>query len=1195
MVVGKRSARWVALVGGGLMALLIGCGSDPEGPDGGVQPDAGSERDGGTPPRPAFSGYVDEHLGGRFHDLAIPGDFTVESVFAALGDDIPADFDEIQPEELALDARRVRGPFEYVTMHQTVNDVAIHGTFVNSMFDMSRAEPHLVASGYRVYEGVQIDTTATVPRDQAETAALEVLRQTGGTVRNAELVVWDLSGTLQLVWNVTSAGRFERALVYANGPRAGEVTVVDDRHFGDGQIEGHIVRGGAPGGLGVSDTVALPNLFLRHADDGSLVDTTDELGRYSVPDGTPLSVRLEGAAASIFDVDGQDVGAIGGDSGLVTLGTVDDAAAEAQVTTYFFVDRMRSFLLSNGIDGAAIGDPLTTYVNIDDACNAFYSPADRTINFYRARDECRNTSEPTIIAHEYGHFVDDVFGGITDYGLSEGWGDLLSCLLFETPEVGPDLFGHEPLRTCDNDYLFPASANDEVHDLGQAWAGFGWHLRENLIASEGAERGAELAVELLLPSLVSNAATTPQAIREVLVRDDDDGDVMNGTPHYDEILEAATRHDLAFALELDVTAPAPIRDLTVDARSLSATFTWTAPGDDEDTGQAAFYDVRGGYEPVTDSNFATLRQFSVPDPAMAGSQQQFTQPLNPNTTYYVGVRTVDQHGNRSELVSFEFSTTETRILQDYAFEGDANGWQSEGLWHVSDVDSPTGEGAFRFADPATGTYETADQSSVAGVLRSPVIDLADATGVTLFWTERLHLGDSQADYDIANVVVRSVAPLCENTCAEAGNGVCDDGEGGACTAGTDCGDCGERYVGVSELVIPKELRTIGPDALPYTLPLPEFEGQQIQIEFAFDSVDGLANATSGWFVDDVIIAADGIETGPGPSPEGELLINEILAAPPAGYDANGDGVISSTQDEFVELVNVGDAALDLSGATLEDAVRTRFTFEEGIVLQPNEALVVFGGGFPANVPALAFSSGGLGLNNTGDTVRVRRRDGELLAEASYGRLSGQSWVRRQDAVAATDLVPHVSFGGLVASPGQRSDGTPFGDPFVEPPPSEDLLVLTEVLADPPVGFDANNDGDASTTEDEFVEIYNAGSTEVDMSGYTLSDSVGPRFVFPAGTALAAGQALVVFGGGAPSVGYTALVAGSLALNNTGDVVQLEDAGGSLVDVFVYGREGGRDQSLQRTDETDPFSPWFPHGDFSSEPASPGTRPDGSPF
>jgi len=45
-----------------------------------------------------------------------------------------------------------------------------------------------------------------------------------------------------------------------------------------------------------------------------------------------------------------------------------------------------------------------------------------------------------------------------------------------------------------------------------------------------------------------------------------------------------------------------------------------------------------------------------------------------------------------------------------------------------------------------------------------------------------------------------------------------------------------------------------------------------------------------------------------------IVINEILADPPAGVfgDANGDGVTSSSQDEFVELLNTGNSAINLS-------------------------------------------------------------------------------------------------------------------------------------------------------------------------------------------------------------------------------------------------------------------------------------------
>ncbi|MGJ8661028.1 MAG: Calx-beta domain-containing protein, partial [Bacteroidota bacterium] len=46
------------------------------------------------------------------------------------------------------------------------------------------------------------------------------------------------------------------------------------------------------------------------------------------------------------------------------------------------------------------------------------------------------------------------------------------------------------------------------------------------------------------------------------------------------------------------------------------------------------------------------------------------------------------------------------------------------------------------------------------------------------------------------------------------------------------------------------------------------------------------------------------------------------------------------------------------------------------------------------------------------------------------------------------------------------------------------LIINEVLADPASGADVNNDGNASTSEDEFIEIYNNENNSIDLSGYT---------------------------------------------------------------------------------------------------------------
>jgi secreted trypsin-like serine protease len=164
---------------------------------------------------------------------------------------------------------------------------------------------------------------------------------------------------------------------------------------------------------------------------------------------------------------------------------------------------------------------------------------------------------------------------------------------------------------------------------------------------------------------------------------------------------------------------------------------------------------------------------------------------------------------------------------------------------------------------------------------------------------------------------------------------------------------------------------------------------------------------------------------PPPRGEGELLINEVLADPGVGNDFNGDGVASTTEDEFVELINIGDAALDLSGAIVSDSFGARGTFPPDTELPAGGVLVVFGGGTPTGfaVPTFAFA---LGLNNDGDTVTVTAADGTDLATMSFGAEGGQdqSLVRESDGEDSA-FVLHTEVSPEPASPGARSDGTQF--------------------------------------------------------------------------------------------------------------------------------------------------------------------------
>lgn len=182
--------------------------------------------------------------------------------------------------------------------------------------------------------------------------------------------------------------------------------------------------------------------------------------------------------------------------------------------------------------------------------------------------------------------------------------------------------------------------------------------------------------------------------------------------------------------------------------------------------------------------------------------------------------------------------------------------------------------------------------------------------------------------------------------------------------------------------------------------------------------------------------------------DGGFLINEVLADPPDGLagDANHDGVRSSAEDEFVELISIG-AAVNLSGWTIRTRSlgstneTTRHTFPSGSVLLAAETIVVFGGGNfdPANplfgcARVTQTSTAGLSLVNGGLTVLVRDASGALVTELTYGGTTGLAGDNNQSLTRSPDIsgpfVEHTAAEGANGrhfSPGLRTSGAPLVD------------------------------------------------------------------------------------------------------------------------------------------------------------------------
>jgi len=162
----------------------------------------------------------------------------------------------------------------------------------------------------------------------------------------------------------------------------------------------------------------------------------------------------------------------------------------------------------------------------------------------------------------------------------------------------------------------------------------------------------------------------------------------------------------------------------------------------------------------------------------------------------------------------------------------------------------------------------------------------------------------------------------------------------------------------------------------------------------------------------------------------QLVINEILVDPHAlTGDANGDGTVSVTQDEFVEIVNNESSSIDISGWTLNDGIGIRHTFPMSTNISAGQSIVIFGGGTPTGIPGLVHtaSTGTLGLNNEGDVISLINSSSFTVATYTYGTEGGEDESLARDPDISGAFVKHLSIvtNSVAFSPGKKNtDGTP---------------------------------------------------------------------------------------------------------------------------------------------------------------------------
>ena len=238
------------------------------------------------------------------------------------------------------------------------------------------------------------------------------------------------------------------------------------------------------------------------------------------------------------------------------------------------------------------------------------------------------------------------------------------------------------------------------------------------------------------------------------------------------------------------------------------------------------------------------------------------------------------------------------------------------------------------------------------------------------------------------------------------------------------------------------------------------------------------------------------------TPLDDLVISEVLT----------DG------DDFVELYNAGTQPVDLAGIRLSnDPDDAGYTIPSGMLPSGQYRF------FPAGVLGFSFDA-------LGDEIYLRAPDGRVLQAR---KLRGQEDNRSHGGITRWSELSNPT-------PGMRNA-----------PRFQHPVVINEIHYHPAGG----------NTSGEFIELFNRGPNEVDLTGWTLRGGV--RFTFPEDATLPSGHYFVIANDRAnllslhPDLSPTRVLGDfSGSLSNRSERIELRNVNQVTIDEVTY-FEGGR--------------------------------------
>lgn len=305
------------------------------------------------------------------------------------------------------------------------------------------------------------------------------------------------------------------------------------------------------------------------------------------------------------------------------------------------------------------------------------------------------------------------------------------------------------------------------------------------------------------------------------------------------------------------------------------------------------------------------------------------------------------------------------------------------------------------------------------------------------------------------------------------------------------------------------------------------------IDFVVDDAGDIGSDSTGLYanivqgsppVDPVDLSLDKPEPIGPATRRGPFVFSEIMYHPATRTDGRNL--------EFIELYNSQPWAEDLTGYRISGDVS--YDFPGGTTIPALGRLVI--APVPADVQTVYGITGVLGpftgqLADTGGALRLRNEGDGIAFEVDYD--SEHGWSPAPDGGGPSLVLARPSLGmsnPLAWAAGALVGGSP-GAAETEPVNPQAGVVINEVLA--------------NSTGVDFIELYNSGTTTVDLAGCMLADTPdAAKYTFPPGTTILPNDFL--------SRTETEL---GFAPHATGDTLYLKSPDGTLIlDAVRFGAQ-----------------------------------------